>query len=180
VYTPNTTYILWDRKCGSSDNGAGGFVGHQLQDHQTPGHNLSPLALVLALGDPVVPIVLGVVLLQVQNCRRDVGGDVVSDIIAQDERYGLSFVDLNGGHDALAEHAWFLHLLEDNAGARPGHVLVTVNADIQLQLNVLGVKSHRLAVLCSQVTGLLKHRCLVRLGGVSKSWEDFHLYDTSH
>lgn len=132
--------VFGDGEGGGGDDGAGGFVGHELQDHEGAGDDFAPAAFVFGLGDPVVPIRLCVVLLGVE----DGGGDdlcyVVGEVVPQNEGDGLAWVDVDAGYHAFAEHAFFHDFFELDAGVLVVVVFTPVDGDVELELDVFAVE----------------------------------------
>jgi hypothetical protein len=51
-------------------------------------------------------------LLSVKDKRRDFLGDVVRDIVPEDKRDSLTFVDVYAGHEPIPEEAILVNLFE--------------------------------------------------------------------
>lgn len=112
VPVPDTANVFRDGECRGRDDGTSGFIGHQLQDHETARYDFAPPALVLALGDPVVPKRLGVVLLHVKNSICYDWREVVWGIVTENKRHTLSFGYVDDGNYALTKHTRPHDLLE--------------------------------------------------------------------
>lgn len=56
-----------------------------LENHQAPSHDLPPAAFVLGLCNEVEPKALGIMLLCINDVGGDVFGDVVRNVISEDE-----------------------------------------------------------------------------------------------
>ena len=174
-HKPDTPDFFRNGEGWGGDDGARRLVRHELQDHQAPRDDLAPAALVLALGDPVVPVRLGVVLLGVEDGAGDVLGDVVRHVVADDKGDRLTLADVDSGHHALAQHPWLHDLGEVDDGPAVVAALAAVDADVELELGSLALEGGRLA-LGAVVDGLfLEDGGDVRLGGVFKGGKDLDI-----
>lgn len=174
--SPNTADVFGDGERRRGNDGPRRLVRHQLQDHQTPRDDLAPAALVLAPGDPVVPVGLRVVLLRVEHGAGDVLGDVVGDVVADDKGHGLALGDVDGGDDALAQHAGPHCLFEADDGPAVVVIIAAIDADIELELGVPAVEGHRLALRTMGDASFLEDGGGVRFCGVFERREDLNLY----
>jgi hypothetical protein len=100
-----------------------------LENHEAPGDDFHPAALVSGLGEKVVPEILGVMLGFVEDQRGDLWYDVVLRVVAQDKRHGLAFVYLYSSNQAWAKATLALDLSESDLG-RAGSNLAPVQRDI--------------------------------------------------
>jgi hypothetical protein len=173
--SPNSPDVFRDGECRSGDDGPRRLVRHELQDHETPRHDLAPSALVLALGDPVVPVRLGVVLLGVENGSGDVFRDMVGKVITDDEGDCLTLANVDARYDTVAEHAVLHSLLEADAGPAVVAILGTVNGNIKLELDVLAVKGGGFALRAVRNALLLKDGGGVRFRGIFKGRENLNV-----
>lgn len=85
-------------------------------------------------------------LLVVKNGRGDVLGDMVGNIIAENEGNGLTLAHFDRGDYALAQHARLENLLETDLWTGARVLLSLVNVDIELQFDVLAVEDDCLAL----------------------------------
>ena len=80
-----------------------------------------------------MPVGLGVVLLRIQHRARDVLGDVIGYVIAENKGDGLALLDDNAGHDTLTHHARPLYLFEPDDRTAVGiliFILSVVDDDV--------------------------------------------------
>jgi hypothetical protein len=114
---PFTANFFWNREGWGSDNCSSRFICKKFQKQQTPCDDLTPTTLVLAPGDPIEPVGLRIVLLAIQNFRGDISGDMVGDIIAENEGDGLALHQVDMANHARSKHLRSGFLLESHRWA---------------------------------------------------------------
>lgn len=135
-HSPNSTYIFRYRERRSSNDSTRRLIRQQLQNHQAPTNHLSPCPLVLALTDPVEPIVLCAMLLLIQHRSGNVPRDMIRDIISKHETHGLTFEEMNVCDDTFAFHSILHDLFETDVRTR-SVVFAFVDRNIELQFEAV-------------------------------------------
>lgn len=114
-------------------------------------------------------------LLQIKDLARNPRRDMIVDVIAQNEGDGLPFRDEDSRNNTFTQHARPLFSPEDNSRTRLHIILSLVDRNIQLQLILLAVKSHRLAELTAGLMDGLLNGGDMLLPGVVECWEDLNI-----
>ena len=114
-------------------------------------------------------------LLGIEHGAGDVFGNVVVNVIADDEGHGLALADVDASYHALSKHVGVLNLLEADDGPATLAVLAVVNADIKLELDVLAVKRSSLALSTARDALLLEDSGSVRFRGILEGRKDLNI-----
>jgi hypothetical protein len=86
------------------------------------------------------------VLLTIKNFGGDVSSDMVGDIISENKRNSLAFLQVDMADHPFSMHPWFHFLTEAHRRARYSILFTVINGNVELQLDTLGRERDRLAL----------------------------------
>jgi hypothetical protein len=150
-------------------------ISHHFQDHQAAGYDFHPAPPVFRLGNKTVPEGLGVVLLLVQDKRRDVLSDMACDVVAQHKGHGLALVNVHMGNQSFPEHAFSLDLAEID-GRAGVVVVILLQSHIQLKLNIFAVEGGHGALFRSGRMTFTQQCRRMLISRIVEGGEDFNIW----